>query len=90
MNMMFHPYGQLKLYTLKNKIPSTRKLTNIKINHHWLKYREQGNITAGETSLFTPPPITSIMLKYLSGKYATIFDYNKTRKLKYSSMHVHY
>lgn len=53
-----------------------------------IKYIEQCNITAGETSLFIPPPPfpPSNMLKYLSGKYTTIFDHNKTRKLKYSSM----
>lgn len=73
-------YIQNKLqpsYTEINKYKNQSSLINIKNN-------AQCNITAGETRLFTPHP--QIMLKYLSGKQASIFDHNKTRKLKFSCM----
>lgn len=73
-------YIQNKLqpsYTEINKYKNQSSLINIKNN-------AQCNITAGEARLFNPPP--PIMLKYLSGKHASIFDHNKTRKLKFSSM----
>lgn len=73
-------YIQNKLqpsYTEINKYKNQSSLINIKNN-------AQCNITAGEARLFNPPP--PIMLKYLSGKHASIFDHIKTRKLKFSSM----
>lgn len=72
-------YIQNKLqpsYTEINKYKNQSSLINIKNN-------AQCNITAGETRLSKPPPN---LLKYLSGKHASIFDHNKTRKLKFSSI----
>lgn len=75
-------YIQNKLqpsYTEINKYKNQSSLINIKNN-------AQCNITAGEARLFTTIPHPQIMLKYFSGKHASIFDHNKTRKLKFSSM----
>lgn len=69
-------YIQNKLqpsYTEINKYKNQSSLINIKNN-------AQCNITAGETRLSKPPPPPNL-LKYLSGKHASIFDHNKTRKL---------